>query len=182
MCYLGIRPSVCKLREHKLWTFQVETSHANLSPGQTAPFNQCHNHRSTRGRGRRRTTCCCKNRGIRNTASAMLKPPETFGAEVPVWSVSGVLAGREPVAPADPRVLQSLGVPPRLRREELSEVETRSDESVLPNRKLWWSWPKTKYEERVCAMPLLKRRVQRQSFFALQMWPQSFYDPLWRQI
>lgn len=142
MGYLGIRPSVRKLGEHKLWTFQVETSHANLSPGQTAPFDQCHNHRGTRGRGRRRATCCCKNRGIRNTASVILTPPETFRAEVPVWSVSGVHAGCEPMAPAHPRVLQSVGVPPLLRREELSEVDTRSDELVLPNRKLWWSWPK----------------------------------------
>lgn len=43
------------------------------------------------------------------------------------------------MAPADPGVLLRLDVPPRLRKEELSEVEARSDVFVLPDLKLWWN-------------------------------------------
>lgn len=94
-----------------------------------------------------------KTEGIKNTAC--WHPPKTFLAEVPVWSVSGVRAGYEPVTPAAPAVLQSLGVPPWLRWEELSEVDARRDELVLPNRKTWWSWPETKNEGRISVMSLL---------------------------
>ena len=40
------------------------------------------------------------------------------------------------MGPADPGVLLNLGVPPRLRKEELSEVDARRDEAVLPILKL----------------------------------------------
>lgn len=54
-------------------------------------------------------------------------------AEVPLWSVRGVRAG------CDPRVLLSLGVPPWLRRGELSEADARRDGFVLANLELGWS-------------------------------------------
>lgn len=56
--------------------------------------------------------------------------------QVLVCSVWGVCAGYKPVAPEDPGVLLSLGVPPWLRKEQLSEVVLRSNEFGLPGVKL----------------------------------------------
>lgn len=55
-CYLGIRPSVCKLREDKLGAFEINARHANFSPGQATPFHQSNYHRGVRC-SCRGTTC-----------------------------------------------------------------------------------------------------------------------------
>lgn len=62
-----------------------------------------------------------------------------------MWSVRGVCAGCGLVAPADPGVFLCLGVPPRLRMEELSEPDARSGKFVLT---LWWNWPSTQKTRR----------------------------------
>lgn len=89
MCYLGISPCVCKLREHKFWTFQVKTGHANLSPGQTTPFHHRHNHRGTTGWGGRRATCCCRNTEIRMRTSDWVSVTNTFSLFTSVFGQWG---------------------------------------------------------------------------------------------
>ena len=104
MRYLGIGPCVCKLREDKLWTFQVETGHANLSPGQTPPFHHSNDHRSTggrcsRGASRSYTIGKVRMRKTDGTTVSVALHRTGFTAAIPVGSVSGVRAKWAPVAP-----------------------------------------------------------------------------------
>lgn len=152
MGYLGISPSVCKLRQNKLWISQIETSHANLSPGQTTPLNHCHNHRGTWDCICRGATCCYKKE--KSEWETLFFPPQLHYLSrtgVPVWSVRGVRAGCGPVPTADPGVFLCLGVPPRLRVVELSEPDARSGKFVLQSLTLWWNWSSTQtWEDGFC--------------------------------